>query len=297
MRRLNLAIALPLLSALILLADRPSSRLSNSLQQHMRGEVARLQAHFDSVDGELKGRDVSKLSKEQLASRTRLAAWLRDYRDDARFPLNDGVASSAVPIFRDSRGVLCAMAYLIQRSGRPDIVDDVAASRNTASVFELADDPRLVAWLDSTGLTLEEAARIQPTYERPRDRRLMVDADYAIGSVVLGGTAFATGAVNLLSPSRTSGVIGLIVGTLGLVNGVVWLANSGDANRRLAGVNTAIGALSIGAAFRGFIAPKAAPTGRSSASRDARFSDVALAPTVVSLLGKPQVGFTLSARF
>jgi hypothetical protein len=56
------------------------------------------------------------------------------------------------------------MAYLIDRSGRRDLVDRVAATRNNAFIAELADDSALRAWLDSVGLSVTEAARIQPSY-------------------------------------------------------------------------------------------------------------------------------------
>lgn len=54
-----------------------------------------------------------------------------------------------MPFFRDSRGVLCAMAYLIDRSGRGDLVDRVTSTRNNAFIPELAGDPELRTWLDS----------------------------------------------------------------------------------------------------------------------------------------------------
>lgn len=294
MRSLSIAIGLPLAS-LMMLADGTSSRLSPQLEKHIRNEVGRLQAHFDSVDTELRARDVSHLSPAQRRARIQLVTWLRDYRAGALFPLNDGVSNRAVPIFRDSRGVLCAMAYLIERSGRADIVDDVAAIRNTATIAELADDPRLIAWLDSTGLTLDEAVRIQPEYGpiRAGDRNA-VNANYAVASLVLSGTAIATAVVNAVSPSRLSGILGFIAGSAATVNGVTRLDDA-SGTKRVAGTNTAIGVLAMGVAFRGIINPKAAtrPQGASVVRR----RDVALAPAVLPMVGRPQVGFVLSARF
>ncbi len=294
MRSLHIAIALPLASALILLADRPS-RETNPLQAHMSAEVVRLQAHFASVDGELRARDVSHLSREQRASRTRLTAWLRDYSHGATFPLNDGVSWGPIPIFRDSRGVLCAMAYLIHRSGRADLVDDIAASRNTAYVAELADDSRLIAWLDSTGLTLNEAARIQPAYDRPPPgNQTGMSASYAVTSLILSGAAIMTVGVNVVSPSQMSGVLGVVGGTAALLNGVSRLGDS-DATRRVAAMNAAIGVLSVSLAFRGFSA--AQPSRRSIARSEARFANVRLAPTMMPSLGEPRLGVAVRARF
>ena len=46
-------------------------------ESHLRREITRLRAHFDSVDIELRTKDVSHLSSEQRASRTKLIGWLR----------------------------------------------------------------------------------------------------------------------------------------------------------------------------------------------------------------------------
>ena len=129
-----------------------------------RLEVARLRAHFDSVDTELRVAYTPQLTPSQRNARTTLFGWLREYRDAGEFPRNDRFPDRAMPFFRDSRGVLCAMAYLIDRSGRGDLVDNIASKRNTAFIAELADDAALGAWLDSAGLSVAEAARIQPTY-------------------------------------------------------------------------------------------------------------------------------------
>lgn len=293
MRRPSIAISLSLASLLVMSVGSTSSRLTPQLERHIRNEVGRLQAHFDSVDKELLARDVSHLSAPQRRARGELITWLREYRAAAAFPLNDEVSNRAVPVFRDSRGILCAMAYLIQRSGRADIVDDIAASRNTAPVAELADDPRLIAWLDSTGLSLDEAAHIQPTYYRPPGRDV-VSANYALSSMALSGTAAVTAGVNVVSPTRVSGVIGFIAGSLATVGGVTRLRDGGS-TKSVAEMNTAMGVVAMSIAFRGIMSPKAST--RAQAANATRPRDVALAPAVLPMVGRPQVGFVLSARF
>lgn len=291
MRNRARAVALPIAITLISVLDASSSRLASPLNVHMRDEIRRLQAHFDSVDQELTARSTSHLTRAQRISRTQLIDWLRDYRHAATFPLNDGVSSGAVPIFRDSRGVLCAMAYLIHRSGRGDLVDDISANRNTAYVAELADDSRLVAWLDSTGLTVAEAARIQPTYSPPDSG---VTGAYLMASIALSTWAIAAGSVNAFAPSRLSGVIGMIAGTSALIAGVTGLDESRD-TRRLAAMNTTIGALSMGVSLRGLFAQPSRP--RSVARSNARLADIALAPAAIASLGGPRLGVALRARF
>jgi hypothetical protein len=129
-----------------------------------RLEVARLRAHFDSVDVELRHANGLQLTSGRSEARAKLIGWLQQYRDAGEFPQNERFANLAMPFFRDGHGALCAMAYLIERSGRPDLVDRIAMTRNNAFIAELANDPALRAWLDSVGLSVNEAARIQPTY-------------------------------------------------------------------------------------------------------------------------------------
>ena len=56
------------------------------------------------------------------------------------------------------------MAYLIEKAGSADLVRDVAASTNFARIWQLADISELVDWVEANGLTLAEAAGIQPSY-------------------------------------------------------------------------------------------------------------------------------------
>jgi hypothetical protein len=130
-----------------------------------RLEMARLRAHFDSVEVELRYANEPSLTPSQRTARDTLIGWLQEYRDAGKFPRNDRFRDRAMPFFRDGHGALCAMAYLIERSGRRDLVHRIALTRNNAFIAELADDPELRVWLDSVGLSVAEAARVQPTYQ------------------------------------------------------------------------------------------------------------------------------------
>jgi hypothetical protein len=56
------------------------------------------------------------------------------------------------------------MAHLLEIGGEAELVASIARRRNNARVRELADEPRLLAWLAAAGLTVAEAAAIQPSY-------------------------------------------------------------------------------------------------------------------------------------
>jgi hypothetical protein len=67
-------------------------------------------------------------------------------------------------MFIDSCGTRCAVAHLMEISGQGELVRHIAKTDNVARVHQLARLPEVRAWLDASGLTLDEAARVQPAY-------------------------------------------------------------------------------------------------------------------------------------
>ena len=268
-------------------------------REHQRVEVTRLRAHFDSVDAELRAPTALSLTPAQRTSRATLIGWLRDYREAGGFPRNDRFPDRAMPFFRDSRGVLCAMAYLIDRSGRRDLVDRIAATRNNAFIPELAGDPELSAWLDSTGLSLAEAARIQPFYGPPpgETQEAGVSAGYAITSILVGGSSLATVGLNAIAPSRASGWAGALVGAAGLIAGAVKLDEDG-ATDDVAAVNMIAGggALTFGA-YR-LLAPRpTGPTDEPAPASPGVAGNVSISPLLMPAARDPRIGLAVHATF
>lgn len=130
----------------------------------IRADRDRIRSHLRAVEARLRAADVSHLTPDQRARRLTALDDLRAYRRAGRFPHNHS-HTERTPLFRDEHGTLCAMAYLIERSGHGALVDRVAASRNDAYIRDLAGDPGLIAWLEEHGMTTAEAALVQPAYE------------------------------------------------------------------------------------------------------------------------------------
>ena len=86
------------------------------------------------------------------------------YRRRRVFAKNRDFPGRLVPHFVDAAGTRCAMGHLIEASGGRDLVQYVARERNYARVRELRSVPELGAWLDANGISLDEAAQIQPSY-------------------------------------------------------------------------------------------------------------------------------------
>lgn len=68
------------------------------------------------------------------------------------------------PVFIDGEGTHCAVGYLMRESGWGEQAKAIAESDNHVLVERVTSGP-LVDWILRSGLTQEEAAQIQPSYE------------------------------------------------------------------------------------------------------------------------------------
>jgi hypothetical protein len=299
MKRVSVILVASASALLLSAASSHRAPQASARQLHLQAESARLRAHFDSVDQELRDRDVSRLTEAQRAMRNRLISWLRDYRNAGRFPENDKFADRSMPFFRDSHGTLCAMAYLVDRSGRGDIVDHIAKTRNNAFIRELTDDQALVAWLETSGLTVDEAARIQPMYGAPVivDNEKRVSPNYAILSMGLSGASLGSLGFNLFKPSWTSGGIGLTAGVATIIAGAAHLEDP-IGNKKVAIANTTVGSLAaIGALRALFTTRYTHQRAAAETSSNRLLSEASVSPDVLMLGNTPQLGLRLRARF
>jgi hypothetical protein len=156
-------------------------------------EVARVRAHLEEVERELLAGPPWSLTPDQSARRAEAIRNLRRYIEAERYPTNRS-SEAPIPIFVDEDGARCAVAALLEASGHHALVARIARTRNLAYVEELADEPELVAWLADHGVTLREAARIQPTYHAPGPTwrpTVSVIAGVEGGSAAGGGTELA----------------------------------------------------------------------------------------------------------
>jgi hypothetical protein len=98
---------------------------------------------------------------------------LEVYANAGLFPMNDGAFSNMTPVFVDRRNVPCAVAYLMCKAGATELVEEVRQKNNLIRLWDLKEGPML-NWILASGLTREECALIQPSYDhmrpgRPRD--------------------------------------------------------------------------------------------------------------------------------
>jgi hypothetical protein len=111
------------------------------------------------------------------AARKREISRLAAYREAGRFPRNHRILGRT-PTFVDDRGTPCAVGFLMQGSGHRDLVKSIARDDNNVYIENIEDGPAL-DWIQLSGLTQDECARIQPSYpwERPRPRPIPVPSE------------------------------------------------------------------------------------------------------------------------
>ncbi len=248
-------------------------------------EVGRLRDHFAQVDRELAARDLSHLTPAQRQARATHIARLRAYAAAGVFPKNTRHPGAYVPYFVDDAGTRCAMGFLIEQSGGADFVTRVQRRSNYAYVADIARDaelgPPLMTWLDANGLSLDEAARIQPAYgpcgqpgcPQEEEEEPVVPTSYKIGSTVaiVGGltsVALNTSLVNLGLSRTASGWIGVAAGGLALALSASALNEPAEYGT-LCAVNGAVGILAAGVGVYALLKP-AVPT--TTAQAEARLT-------------------------
>ena len=252
-------------------------------------EVSRIRSHFDSVLVELRSRDVASLPPAQRDRRAALLATLRAYRDRGEFPHNYDFPGESVPYFVDrGTGTLCAVAHLLESTGRRDIVDRVARTNNNVRVAELAGDSALARWLATNGLTLSEAARIQVPYVgdpapivQPADAG--VSSSYRTGAAIAIGGAAAASLWNAFANSdghrRMGNLVGMTAGAAAIGLGAAGFGGRGAAPA-LGTASVVAGGLSAFLSTRGFLRHRSFVAAERAASRDRLAARTSLSPLI-----------------
>lgn len=177
-------------------------RESRRVQRHIRGAELAARRGASPKDA------VARLNRLMLMDELRL------YRQRGAFPINREWRGR-VPQFIDPHGTRCAVAHLMDVSGASELVERIATTNNLASVRELARLAEVRAWLNAAGLTVEEAGRIQPSYETCCVDRSLIMRHEEEGSVLpcvtgVAETCFCGG-------SRSANIaIGTVVGEAGV---------------------------------------------------------------------------------
>jgi hypothetical protein len=267
-------------------------------------EVQRIRAHFDSVLTELPAHDVSPLSRNQLSRRAQLLSTLQAYRDAGSFPHNYDFPGQPTPYFVDRKtGVLCAVAHLLESTGRRDIVDRVAAANNNVWVAELAADTAFLGWLGNNGLTLAEAARIQVPYIEPAPQIVTPKpgstAAYSIGSAIAVGGSIATSLWttrgNADGHRSLSNIAGFAASAASIGLGVA-AASDRNAPRAVAPLSLLAGSVTAYLSTRGLMRHTAYRTAQRDAAQQRKVASASVSP-ILPIAGVSGAGVSVRISF
>lgn len=238
-----------------------------------RNEIVRVQAHLDGALALLSARDLAGLTTAQRTRRARLVRELQDYRDRGAFPLNRDFPGRLVPYFVDPvTGVHCAVGHLMAFTGETELVAEVVRTDNHVRVPALADHAAFRRWLDANGLTIEEAARIQPQYggpwppvpvEPPHVRNRTQDVAVTSAAVLLGGFSWTTRSSD---GARWPALVGTAVGAYAFGRGTHFSFN-GETYQRDASVMAALGAFGTAISWSAYREMRAGATRNTAARR------------------------------
>lgn len=128
----------------------------------LRLDDFRVREHLRRAERDLRRVDHPNLTREQKRRREEALDHLREYWQAGEVPRNRREAGRT-PCFVGANGVPCAMGYLMLADGRDDLVAEVVASDPTVRLETVEKGP-VVDWVEANGLTMDEAARIQPGY-------------------------------------------------------------------------------------------------------------------------------------
>jgi hypothetical protein len=149
-------------AALVVLAASSSAPDATCSDAHIARERTRISAHLTTVERELRSVDTSHLDVDMRMKRARFLDVLHAYTSHGVFPQNN-VTDTRTPIFVDDGGRTCAVAHLMWSDGAHDTVRDVVRHENLARVPVMQTES-LLAWAAKSGFTVDELARIQPSY-------------------------------------------------------------------------------------------------------------------------------------
>ena len=118
-----------------------------------------------NAEQELRYADVSRLDEKLKENRAKMIQLLNQYLKKEEVPKNT-THKVRIPQIKDKDGTPCALAYMIENSGNGKLVSQLATQNNLVYVKDVHDGP-LLDWLKKSGITKQEASKIQPAYHPP----------------------------------------------------------------------------------------------------------------------------------
>ncbi|MFN6946950.1 MAG: T9SS type A sorting domain-containing protein [Cytophagaceae bacterium] len=120
--------------------------------------------HLMFVEKKLREAPVAHLSDQHRGERLKNLDHLNRYWKEGRFPRNFTL-SYRQPFFMNDEDRICAVGYLVVQSGNLAFAQQIQTENNNAFIREInVQFPAFGIWSESSGLSLDELAWIQPGY-------------------------------------------------------------------------------------------------------------------------------------
>ena len=123
---------------------------------------ARITIHLAYVKQMLEASEPQGLTESQLEKRKQVLGYLSDYIVHGRYPKNTE-KSYATPRFIDHEGTICAVGYMVEQTWGRAAAEAINTDHEYGYVLAM-NDQRVEEWVNEHGLSLTEAAMIQPLY-------------------------------------------------------------------------------------------------------------------------------------
>lgn len=163
------------------LGDRSYTERFGTLPTAQTNENLRIQTHLNYVEKLLKSRTPDSIPQQLYPRRQHMLSLLSQYIQQGIFPHQQAYRGRR-PHFIDEQGNLCAVGYLVAKTAGLPLAQKIN-QRYAYSYLPDMQMPELNSWVKGSGLTVQELAMIQPTYDYARqDERFF----FGMGVFVLG---------------------------------------------------------------------------------------------------------------
>lgn len=214
-------------------------------------EILRIKTHLEYVEAILRSKNTFNLSPELIEKRNHVLNILHEYLEAEIFPCNYDHKKMRITCFIDKEGKICAVGYLIERTSGRQTAEQINNKFKYKLIQEMNDET-VDDWIENSGLTKEECAMIQPTYEYHRYG--ISTSDVVISSSLtavnltfntLNAMKMSEGGLNSIVP-----VLGFVTGTAQIVYGAASNPSkpnddSKDGSKILSALNIGIGASTV----------------------------------------------------
>jgi hypothetical protein len=188
----------------------------------------RIQTHLFYVENKLRARPADGLSEQQRENREKVLDLLQEYWKNGVFPANLDYLAERRPCFIDNNGNICAVGYLVEKTAGLAVAEQINEEHQYDYLLDM-NSPVIEAWAKEHGLTLEECAMIQPSYQPlppvgpDGTIHQPIKSGYGISSGLVGGFNLAINTINISGKYgniKTISYIGLVSGFSQIMLGI-----------------------------------------------------------------------------